>query len=168
MELLKEKRQAVISHAVTRGLNPAAPLKPSRIEWHGDVPDHWEVIRLGNLFREVADAGRDELPILTVSIHRGVSDREETEEEMDPKVTRSEDRSKYVRVVPGDLVYIHEASDPVSWHERKGEFASESWLESLRWMKEHDLVPKGFGLHTRKFRSPRRLVDRTGAQMDLL
>jgi type I restriction enzyme S subunit len=42
MELLKEKRQAVISHAVTRGLNPAAPLKPSGIEWLGDVPEHWE------------------------------------------------------------------------------------------------------------------------------
>jgi type I restriction enzyme S subunit len=42
MELLKEKRQAVISHAVTRGLNPAAPLKPSGIEWLGDVPEHWD------------------------------------------------------------------------------------------------------------------------------
>jgi type I restriction enzyme, S subunit len=43
MELLKEKRQAVISHAVTRGLNPAAPLKDSGIDWLGQVPAHWEV-----------------------------------------------------------------------------------------------------------------------------
>ncbi|MFZ1220727.1 MAG: restriction endonuclease subunit S, partial [Chthoniobacterales bacterium] len=43
MELLKEKRQAVISRAVTRGLNLAAPLKPSGIEWLGDVPAHWPV-----------------------------------------------------------------------------------------------------------------------------
>ncbi len=43
MELLKEKRQAVISHAVTRGLNPAAPLKDSGIDWLGQVPEHWEV-----------------------------------------------------------------------------------------------------------------------------
>ena len=43
MALLKEKRQAVISHAVTRGLNPHAPLKPSGIEWLGEVPAHWEV-----------------------------------------------------------------------------------------------------------------------------
>ena len=43
MELLKEKRQAVISHAVTQGLNPHAPMKPSGIEWLGDVPAHWEV-----------------------------------------------------------------------------------------------------------------------------
>ncbi len=41
MELLKEKRQAVISHAVTQGLNPHAPMKPSGIEWLGDVPAHW-------------------------------------------------------------------------------------------------------------------------------
>ena len=43
MDLLKEKRQAIISHAVTRGLNPDAPMKPSGIEWLGDVPEHWDV-----------------------------------------------------------------------------------------------------------------------------
>lgn len=46
IELLKEKRQAVISHAVTKGLNPDAPMKPSGIEWLGDVPAHWHVKRL--------------------------------------------------------------------------------------------------------------------------
>jgi type I restriction enzyme S subunit len=43
IELLKEKRQAVISHAVTKGLDPAAPMKPSGVEWLGEVPEHWEV-----------------------------------------------------------------------------------------------------------------------------
>ena len=42
IELLKEKRQAVISHAVTKGLNPDAPMKNSGIEWLGEVPRHWE------------------------------------------------------------------------------------------------------------------------------
>jgi type I restriction enzyme S subunit len=46
IELLKEKRQAVISHAITKGLNPHAPMKPSGIEWLGDVPEHWDVIPL--------------------------------------------------------------------------------------------------------------------------
>lgn len=46
MELLKEKRQAVISRAVTQGLNPDAPMKPSGIEWLGDVPAHWDVRRV--------------------------------------------------------------------------------------------------------------------------
>ena len=43
MALLKEKRQTVISHAVTRGLDPDVPMKPSGIEWLGDVPAHWDV-----------------------------------------------------------------------------------------------------------------------------
>ena len=47
--LLKEKRQAVISHAVTKGLNPDAPMRDCGIEWLGDVPAHWEVKRLGHL-----------------------------------------------------------------------------------------------------------------------
>ena len=41
IDLLKEKRQAVISHAVTKGLNPDAPMKDSAIEWLGEVPEHW-------------------------------------------------------------------------------------------------------------------------------
>jgi type I restriction enzyme S subunit len=50
IELLQEKRQAVISHAVTKGLNPAAPMKDSGVEWLGEVPEHWENYRLKNLF----------------------------------------------------------------------------------------------------------------------
>lgn len=43
IELLKEKRQAVISHAVTKGLDPGVPMKGSGVEWLGEVPAHWEV-----------------------------------------------------------------------------------------------------------------------------
>ena len=53
IELLEEKRQAVIFHAVTKGLNPTAPMKDSGIEWLGEVPVHWEVLKgayLGRLF----------------------------------------------------------------------------------------------------------------------
>lgn len=46
VELLAEKRQAVISHAVTKGLNPGARMKDSGIEWLGEVPEHWEVKRI--------------------------------------------------------------------------------------------------------------------------
>ncbi|MBD2797650.1 restriction endonuclease subunit S [Xenorhabdus sp. 18] len=46
IELLKEKRQAVISHAVTKGLNPDVPMKDSGVEWLGEVPTHWIVRRL--------------------------------------------------------------------------------------------------------------------------
>ena len=43
IQLLKEKRQAVISHAVTKGLNPDALMKDSGVEWLGEVPEHWSV-----------------------------------------------------------------------------------------------------------------------------
>ncbi|RLJ18883.1 restriction endonuclease subunit S [bacterium endosymbiont of Escarpia laminata] len=44
IELLKEKRQAVISHAVTKGLDPDVPMKDSGVEWLGEVPEHWDVL----------------------------------------------------------------------------------------------------------------------------
>ena len=75
IELLKEKLQATITRAVTKGLDPDAPMKPSGVEWLGDVPAHWEVRRLASLFQEVSEEGREDLPILSVSIHSGVSDR---------------------------------------------------------------------------------------------
>ncbi|WLI74506.1 restriction endonuclease subunit S [Halomonas alkalicola] len=49
IELLKEKRQAVISHAVTKGLDPDVPMKDSGVEWLGEVPAHWEVAPPKNL-----------------------------------------------------------------------------------------------------------------------
>jgi type I restriction enzyme S subunit len=47
--LLQEKRQAVISHAVTKGLDPNVPMKDSGVEWLGEVPGHWGVSALGYL-----------------------------------------------------------------------------------------------------------------------
>lgn len=55
IELLKEKRQAVISHAVTKGLNPDAPMKDSGIEWLGEIPEHWDRVQLGRVCRQVSD-----------------------------------------------------------------------------------------------------------------
>jgi type I restriction enzyme S subunit len=46
LDLLKEKRQALITHAVTKGLDPNVKLKSSGIDWLGDVPEHWEVLML--------------------------------------------------------------------------------------------------------------------------
>jgi type I restriction enzyme S subunit len=47
IELLKEKRQAIIAHAITKGLNPNASTKPSGVEWLGKVPTHWRVGKCG-------------------------------------------------------------------------------------------------------------------------
>lgn len=112
--LLKEKRQAVISHAVTKGLNPNAPMKGSGIEWLGEVPAHWEVGPLKR-FAEVIDCKHhtvrflDEgLPI--VSIRELRDDRIEL---ADAKLT-SQDEWEFLREgrVPrrGDMIFCRNAS----------------------------------------------------------
>ena len=57
IELLKEKRSAVISHAVTKGLNPDVKMKDSGVEWLGMVPEHWEVLKLGRIASTKGGAG---------------------------------------------------------------------------------------------------------------
>ncbi len=51
IELLQEKRKALITHAVTKGLDPTAKMKDSGVEWIGEVPEHWSVCRLGYVSR---------------------------------------------------------------------------------------------------------------------
>ncbi|MFC0280570.1 restriction endonuclease subunit S [Falsigemmobacter intermedius] len=82
--LLAEKRQATISHAVTKGLNPNAKLKPSGIDWLGDVPEGWEVIRLSRMTSQIVDGAHftptyvsEGVPFLRVTdISRGFPDLE--------------------------------------------------------------------------------------------
>ena len=50
IKLLKEKRQAVIGHAVTKGLNPNAPMRDSGVEWLGEVPEHWDVAKVSHRY----------------------------------------------------------------------------------------------------------------------
>ena len=60
IELLQEKRTALITRAVTRGLDPNAPMKDSGVEWLGEIPAHWEVKRLKYLLREPLQYGANE------------------------------------------------------------------------------------------------------------
>jgi type I restriction enzyme S subunit len=74
--LLNEQRQAIIQRAVTRGLDPNVRLKPSGVDWLGNIPEHWEVVRAKYLFREVDEPspfGEEEL--LSVSHISGVVPR---------------------------------------------------------------------------------------------
>jgi type I restriction enzyme, S subunit len=112
IELLQEKRQALISHAVTKGLSPGAPMKPSGVEWLGDVPAHWAVTRL----RRVADGGlinglfktRDSygqgVPLVNVFdvYQRDFQIQPETLERVQ---ATSAEMEKY-RVVAGDLLFV--------------------------------------------------------------
>lgn len=63
ISLLEEKKQALISQAVTKGLNKNAKLKESGIEWLGQIPEHWEVMRLANLgvFKKGGNISRQNL-----------------------------------------------------------------------------------------------------------
>jgi type I restriction enzyme S subunit len=63
IELLKEKRSAVISHAVTKGLNSHARMKPSGVEWLGEVPQHWEVLPLKRIVSTPITDGPHETPL---------------------------------------------------------------------------------------------------------
>lgn len=109
IKLLKEKRQAVISHAITKGLDSNVPMRDSGVEWLSEVPEHWEVRRINFLFSESSTRARtnEELayPVLSVSIHHGISDKELNEGELDRKVQRSEDRSLYKVVHANYLAY---------------------------------------------------------------
>jgi type I restriction enzyme S subunit len=99
--LLNEQKQAVIYRAVTRGLNPNAPFKPSGVPWLGDIPQHWEqhaLCRLSNLRVERNPGG---LPLLSVFLDRGVIRYEEGGGQVHAP---SLDLSNYQVVRVGDFV----------------------------------------------------------------
>lgn len=78
IELLQEKRTALVSHAVTKGLDPNVKMKDSGVEWLGDIPEHWRINKAKVLFKEINErstSGEEEL--LTVSHITGVTRRSE-------------------------------------------------------------------------------------------
>ncbi|MGA4528764.1 restriction endonuclease subunit S [Ectopseudomonas chengduensis] len=105
VERLKERKQILIQQAVTRGLDPHAPMRDSGIEWIGEIPAHWHVMANRALFRERVEPGREYLPLLSVSIHSGVSEEEISEEENIRGRVKIEDKTKYIRVCPGDIAF---------------------------------------------------------------
>jgi type I restriction enzyme S subunit len=116
MELLKEKRQAVISHAVTKGLNPNAPLRPSGIEWLGDVPAHWQVcpvgyryeVQLGKMLDSAKITGKHLRPYLRVfDVQWGEINTNEL-----PVMDFDEDAQAKFRLQVGDLLVNEGGSYP--------------------------------------------------------
>lgn len=102
IELLKEKRQAVISHAVTKGLDPTVPMKDSGVEWLGEVPAHWEVLATKRFFRMVVDPAPDDndFELLSVYTEIGVRPRKDLEQ----KGNKASTTDGYWRVKKGDLI----------------------------------------------------------------
>jgi type I restriction enzyme S subunit len=102
IKLLAEKRQALITHAVTRGLVSAVPLRDSGIPWLGAIPKHWETERVAFAFRERDERGEPELPLLEVSINAGVVRREFSEERIENVAA---DFNTYKVARTGDIVF---------------------------------------------------------------
>lgn len=101
LEILAEKRKAVIATAVTRGLDPKVTLRDSGVPWLGEIPAHWEFERARWLFRERdvrSTSGEEEL--LTVSHLTGVTPRSEK----DVNMFEAETNEGYKLCEPGDLV----------------------------------------------------------------
>jgi len=69
IELLQEQRTALITHAITKGINPDTPMKDSGVEWMGEIPAHWEIIKIKNLaldgYRTFIDGDWIEAPSIT-------------------------------------------------------------------------------------------------------
>jgi type I restriction enzyme S subunit len=101
LDLLSEKRRALIANAVTRGLNPAAPLRDSGIDWLGQIPAHWQTENTRWLFKEIDDRSEDgSEELLTVSHLTGVTKRSEK----DVNMFLAESNEGYKRCRAGDLV----------------------------------------------------------------
>ena len=102
IELLEEKRTALISHVVTKGLDPNVPMKDSGVLWIGEIPAHWSVLRNKVPIRQMDDrSGDGSGRLLTVSHLTGVRRRDES-----PQVTMfmAESLVGYKRCRSGDLV----------------------------------------------------------------
>lgn len=72
IKLLEEQKQAIIHRAVTRGLDPDVRLKPSGVEWLGDVPEHWDVVALKHVLKKLVDCEHKTAPAVDHSDYRVV------------------------------------------------------------------------------------------------
>lgn len=109
--LLKEKRQAVISYAVTRGVDPEVTLKDSGVEWMGKVPQHWEVAHLKHFCLEITD-GAHISPDTEGGVYYFVSTKDLSGEtiDFDGALLTSESSYDYLlktgcRPFPGDVLF---------------------------------------------------------------
>ena len=101
IELLQEKRTALITRAVTRGLDPNVARKDSGVEWLGEIPAHWESKKIKRLFVHTKRQGFPERTVLSVYREYGVIEKSSRDDNFNrtPK-----DLDTYQLVNPGDLV----------------------------------------------------------------
>jgi type I restriction enzyme S subunit len=131
IELLKEQKTAIINRAVTKGLNPHAPMKPSGIDWLEEIPEHWGVKRAKYYFYEVderSESGTEEL--LSVSHITGVTPRSEKNITM----FQAESYEGYKTCQVGDLV------SNIMW----------AWMGALGVSNYSGIVSSSYGVYRQK------------------
>ncbi len=101
VELLQEKRTALITRAVTRGLGTNVPMKDSGVQWLGEIPAHWKGKKIKRLFAKTKLQGFPELTVLSVYRDYGVIKKSSRDDNFN---RTPEDLSTYQVVNPGDLV----------------------------------------------------------------
>ncbi len=115
IEVTQEQRAALISHAVTRGLDPDVPLKDSGVPWLGEIPVHWEVTRLKYLTREVIDTEHKTAPFYPDGEYLVVRTSNVRDGQLvfdDAKYTDSDGFKEWTRrgiPEPGDILLTREA-----------------------------------------------------------
>lgn len=100
--LLTEKRQATISHAVTRGLNPNVTMKDSGVAWLGAVPAHWQIFATKRLFRLVAEPAPNDNDEELLSIYTDIGVR--PRKSLEAKGNKATTTDGYWRVRQGDII----------------------------------------------------------------
>lgn len=102
IKTIDEMKRSMISYAVTRGIEPNAPMKFSGVKLLGDIPKHWEIASLVSIAKEKSICDCTDLQLLSVYLNEGVIPFMQKEEKRTNAT--SKDLSKYQRVDPGDFV----------------------------------------------------------------
>lgn len=113
IELLTEKRQAVISYAVTKGLNPDVLMKDSGVEWLGEIPEHWEIYKLSYLARPINGDRGSNYPSADEFVEEGIPFISSNElvggyvrRDLSPKITLSKYKQLGgLKIQCGDILY---------------------------------------------------------------
>jgi len=150
--LLNEQKQAIIHRAVTRGLDPNVRLKPSGVEWLGDIPEHWEVKKLKHLTRfhnglafKPSDWESSGISIIRIQNLNGSDDFNYTTKEGLPS---------FLRIQQGDLLF--------SWSGNRGtSFGPYIWNRDFEgYLNQHIFKLDGYSLNRRYFSHLLRAVTR--------
>ena len=149
VELLQEKRTSLITHAVTRGLDPGAPMKDSGVEWLGEIPAHWEIAPVYARYEVALGKMLDTKRISGESLGSYVRNVDVQWDSVNiddlPKMDFSAQERKQYRLQPGDLLVCEggEVGRTAIWQSNSGECFYQKAIHRVRPRSQGD-VPRFF------------------------